>query len=71
MCVCVLFTSVLVAGLIEAVGKDLFHQKATLTLLSQGQEQVGDSKSLYHAVLKVTVRARTHACVCVCVSVCV
>ena len=58
MCV---VTSVLVAGLIEAVGKDLFHQKAKLTLLSQGQDEVGDSKSLYHAVLKVTsLCARAH-----------
>ena len=46
-------TPVLVAGLIEAVGKELFHQTTSLTLVSQSQEEIRGGKTLYHTVLQV------------------
>ena len=59
-CVCVCgclcerqITPVLVAGLIEAVGKELFHQTTSLTLVSQSQEEIRGGKTLYHTVLQV------------------
>ena len=57
-CVCVdvgvkEITPVLVAGLIEAVGKELFHQTTSLTLVSRSQEEIRGGKTLYHTVLQV------------------
>ncbi|KAK7102525.1 guanylate cyclase soluble subunit beta-2-like [Littorina saxatilis] len=42
-------------GLMEAVGKELFNQHATVTVLSYGEEEIGNGRIMYHTVMKVKV----------------